>query len=101
MKKKKLTYHDREVKVSVESYQNNGTLALMLVYDNDDSDVITVNLNSRFQSDSMAFLDTNNYPDIEKWIQKNNLGLPMGVKNDPASVNIPFIHYLQRGYDNR
>lgn len=78
MKKKKLTYHDREVKISVESYQNNGTLALMLVYDNDDSDVITVNLNSRFQSDSMVFLDTNNYPDIEKWIQKNNLGLPMG-----------------------
>ena len=89
MKKKKLTYHDREVKILVESYQNNGTLALMLVYDNDDSDVITVNLNSRFQSDSMAFLDTNNYPDIEKWIQKNNLGLPMGVKERSGFCKYP------------
>lgn len=79
MKKKKFTYHGREVKVSVESYRNNGTLALMFVYDNDDTDVITVNLNSPFQSKSMAFLDTNNYPDIEKWIQKNGIGISMIV----------------------
>lgn len=98
MKKKKLTYHDREVKISVESYQNNGTLALMLVYDNDDSDVITVNLNSRFQSDSMAFLDTNNYPDIEKWIQKNNLGLPMGgVKERSGFCEYPLYTIFTTG----
>ena len=89
MKKKKLTYHDREVKVSVESYQNNGTLALMLVYDNDDSDVITVNLNSGFQSDSMAFLDTNNYPDIEKWIRENNLGLAMNLMERSGFCEYP------------
>ncbi len=89
MKKKKRTYHDREVKVSVESYQNNGTLALMLVYDNDDSDVITVNLNSPFQSKSMAFLDTNNYPDIEKWIRQNNLGLPMNLTEKSGFCTYP------------
>ena len=89
MKKKKLTYHDREVKVSVESYQNNGTLALILVYDNGDSDVITVNLNSIFQSKSMAFLDTNNYPDIETWIRKNNLGLAMNLTEKSGFCEYP------------
>jgi len=89
MKKKKLTYHDREVKVSVESYQNNGTLALMLVYDNDDSDVITVNLNSLFQSKSMAFLDTNNYPDIERWIRQNGLGIAMNVSERSGFCSYP------------
>ena len=42
--KKKLTYHDRPVKMKVESYRNNGTLAVVLVYRNGESDVITVNL---------------------------------------------------------
>lgn len=79
MKKKKLTYHGRPVKVSAESYRNNGSLALMLTYDNGDTEVITVNLNSRFQSDSLAFIDTNNHPAAERFIQDNGLGAPMGV----------------------
>ena len=79
MKKKKLTYHGRPVKVSAESYRNNGSLALTLTYDNGDTEVITVNLNSRFQSDSLAFIDTNNHPAAERFIQDNGLGVPMGV----------------------
>ena len=53
---KKLTYKGRTVKVKATTYRNNGTLAVMLIYDNGDSDVITTNLNSLMQSDSMAFL---------------------------------------------
>ena len=87
--KKKLTYHDRPVKMKVESYRNNGTLAIVLVYRNGDSDVITVNLNSRYQSNSMAFLDTNNYPDIEAWIKENDLGLPMGVIEQSGFCKYP------------
>ena len=41
--------------------------------------VVTVNLNHPMQSDSMAFLDENNYPGIGKWIEKNHLGMQMGV----------------------
>lgn len=87
--KKKLTYHDRPVKMKVESYHNNGTLAIVLVYRNGDSDVITVNLNSRYQSNSMAFLDTNNYPDIEAWIRENDLGFPMGVIEQSGFCKYP------------
>lgn len=89
MKKKKLTYHGRPVTVKAESYRNNETLAVMLVYRNNEFDVITVNLNSSFQSDSMAFLDTNNYPDIEKWIRENNLGLPMNLTQRSGFCEYP------------
>ena len=77
--KKKLKYKGRPVEVKAETYRNNETLALTLNYEDGDRDVITVNLGNGYQSESMAFLDSNNFPDIEKWIQKNHLGLPMGV----------------------
>ena len=77
--KKNLKYRGRTVEVKAETYRNNGTLALTLVYEDGERDVITVNLGNGYQSESMAFLDSNNYPDIEKWIQKNNLGVAMGV----------------------
>ena len=86
---KKLTFRTHPVEVKATTYMNNGTLALMLTQKNGDSDVVTVNLNSPMQSDSMAFLDTNNYPDIEKWIQKNNLGLPMYVTERSGFCTYP------------
>ena len=87
--KKKLKYKGRPVEVKAETYRNNETLALTLVYEDGDRDVITVNLGNGYQSESMAFLDTNNFPDIEKWIQKNNLGLPMGVLIQSGFVRYP------------
>ena len=87
--KKKLTYHGRPVKVKATTYRSNGTLALMLTHGNDDSDVITVNLNSPIQSDTMAFLDVNTYPDIEAWIRENNLGLPMNVTERSGFCQYP------------
>ena len=90
MKKKKLTFNGRPVTVSKESYQNNGTLAVMLTYEDDgDSEVITVNLNDPLQSDSMAYLDINHYPQIEKWVQKHNLGLPMGIMQRSGFCTYP------------
>lgn len=80
MKKKKFTYRGRTVSLSTDTYRNNGCLALILNYKNGEQDVISTNLNSRFQSSSMCFLDTNNFPTIEQFIQRNKLGWPMGVK---------------------
>ncbi len=90
MKKKKITFNGRPVSVSKESYQNNGTLAVILTYEDDeDTEVITVNLNDPLQSDSMAYLDINHYPQIEKWVQKYNLGLPMGVMQRSGFCQYP------------
>ena len=77
---KQFIYNGEPVFLKAESYRNNGRLALVMV-SNDGTirDVITVNLNSCFQSGSTAFLDTNNYPDIEKWIRKHYDLTPEGI----------------------
>lgn len=81
MDKKTYKYNGDTLTVERNSYSNNGTLALCLCHlDGSISDVVTKNLNHPMQSDSMAFLDTNNYPKIERFIEKNGLGLPMGYK---------------------
>ena len=73
-------YHGTQVRLGKEQYQSNGTLAVAMYTRNGDLyDVITVNLQDPMQSDSMAYLDTNNHPGIDKWLEKRNLALPMNV----------------------
>ncbi len=74
-------YDYKGTKVSLEKteYRNNGTVALIL--NKEDGElyaVATVNLNHPLQSESLAFLDENNLPEIGKWIEENGLGVNMG-----------------------
>lgn len=72
-------YNGKKVSLKAEQYRNNGTLAVsMHTKDGDLFDIITVNLNDMLQSDSMAYLDTNNHSTIGKWLEKKGLALPMG-----------------------
>ena len=75
------TYDYKGTKVTVEKGEyRNGTVALMLnETDGELYAVATVNLCHPLQSESMAFLDENNLPGIGKWIEKNHLGMRMGV----------------------
>ena len=57
------TYNGTKVRLEKEEYQSNGTIALaMYTKDGELYDVVTVNLQDRMQSDSMAYLDVNNHP---------------------------------------
>ena len=87
--KKKFTFRGQPVKISAESYQVNGTLALMLTHRNGDRDVLTVNLGNPFQSETRAFLDTNNYPDAESFIWENGLGEATGITARSGFVEYP------------
>ena len=72
-------YHGTEVSLEKGTYRN-GTVALLLnETDGELYAVATVNRCHPLQSDSMAFLDENNLPGIGKWIEKNHLGMRMGV----------------------
>ena len=51
--------------------------------------VATRNLGHPLQSDSMAFLDENNLPGIGKWIEKNHLGMRMGVLAQSGFCSYP------------
>ena len=90
---KTCTYHGRPVKIKVESYRNNGHLALLMYPEGDDYGyVITTNLNSPLQSDTLAFLDTNNFPGIEKFITRNHIGVSMGVSERSGFCQYPLFH---------
>ena len=95
--KTKLIYNDRPVKAKAETYRNNGTLALTLVYEDGDRDVVTVNLNSPFQSENTAFLDINNYPGIDEWIRKNGLGVSMNITQRSGFCEYPLYSILSYG----
>ena len=79
---KTLKINDTEVKLSFESYRNNGTLAveMITVPDEDLYAVITVNLCCPLQTDRLAFVDENNLPGIGAWLRKNKIASPLGYK---------------------
>lgn len=71
-------YNGEEVYLQKEEYRNNGTTAiLMYTTGGDYYGDVTVNLNSKLQSKSLVFLDTNNMSGIGKWLEENNLALPL------------------------
>ena len=72
-------YLGTELSLRKESYRN-GTVALVMdTMDGEEYAVATVNLCHPLQSDCFAFLDENNLPGIGDWIEKNDLGVRMGV----------------------
>ena len=86
---KQYKYKGKPVSLRTDTYRNNGTLAVVMETEDGESYVITTNLNSPFQSSSMAFLDINNYPGIDKWIEKNGLGLGMGIQQQSGFCEYP------------
>ena len=79
---KTLKFNDTEVKLSFESYRNNGTLAveMITVPDEDLYAVITVTLCCPLQTDRLAFVDENNLPGIGAWLKRNKIATPLGYK---------------------
>ena len=79
-------------------YQSNGTLAIRLVDMADgcpfanltvnipDSDVLA-------NADEYAFVDTNNCPWAEDFIEKNKLGTPTGIYGQSGYCSYPLYHF--------
>ena len=79
---KTLKFKGIEVSLCFDSYQNNGTLAVLMntVAEDELYGVITVNLGSLLQTDRLAFVDENNLPGIGAWLRKNKIASPLGYK---------------------
>ena len=79
---KSLKFKGTEVSLSFDSYQNNGSLAVLMntVPDEDLYAVITVNLCCPLQTDRLAFVDENNLPGIGAWLKRNKIATPLGYK---------------------
>ena len=79
---KTLKFKGTEVSLSFDSYQNNGSLAVLMntVPDDEPFAVITVNLCCPLQTDRLAFVDENNLPGIGAWQKRNKIATPLGYK---------------------
>ncbi len=74
---KTLKFKGTAVSFSFDSYQNNGSLAVLMntVPDEELYGVITVNLGSLLQTDRLAFVDENNLLGIGAWLRKNKIAV--------------------------
>jgi hypothetical protein len=86
---KQYKYKGKPVSLRTDTYRNNGTLAVVMEHEDGETDVITTNLNSPLQSESLAFMDENNNPGIGKWLEKNGLGLGMGIQQQSGFCEYP------------
>ena len=91
-------YDFRGIKVSLrkESYRTNGTLAVIMdeVESGDEYAVMTVNLCSPMQDDSrLAFVDTNNIEDIDKWLVGQGLATHDGVHASSGFCTYPLMSF--------
>ena len=82
MRTKLSSYCGYEVELSRNSYENNGRLAVSLIClpEHEPFGTISVNINYPLSRDekSLTFVDTNNYPGIEKWLRENQIAKPTG-----------------------
>jgi hypothetical protein len=87
---KTFKYKGINVHVKYDTYVNNNTLAVELFSTNGLMiDVVTVNLCSLMQGSTLAFIDTNNLPDIGKWLEDNGIAVPMGYSERSGFCNYP------------
>ena len=90
-------FNGTEVSLNFASYRNNDTLAVEMntVPDDDSYAVITVNLNSPLQNDTMAFVDENNLPGIRAWLKKNGIAKPLGYVQQSGFCRYELFSFLR------
>ena len=75
-------YNGQKVHLRYTTYRSGGSLAVEMLRDDDPEflEVITVNLCSPMQDGSCAFIDSNNLPDIGKWLEDNGISTDTGFR---------------------
>lgn len=83
------------VRAERSKYQNNGSLAVVLM-DNDTEEtvaVITVNLPDGFAGDEYQYVDTNNCPWAPKFLEDNKLAEPVGFSTPSGFCTYPLYKF--------
>ena len=74
-------YKEGKIYIYRDTYVNNGSLAVFLKNEKGEGiTVITVNIevSDYIGDEQCAYVDTNNYPWVEKFLVKNNIAQPTG-----------------------
>ena len=95
--KKCYEYRGHRVTISYTTYRKTGTLAVLMNYiDGEmecDYDVVSVNLCSGLQDGQMAYVDTNNVPEIDRWLVKNGIAEDTGVRTVSGFCTYPLLQF--------
>ncbi len=82
-----------EVELETTSYADNGTLAIQMLSEKEPFAVITLNLNSPLQDKTHAFLDTNNCPWAEAFVDKYGLTTFTGAYGESGFCTYPLYQF--------
>lgn len=93
--KKCYAYRGHRVAISYTTYRKTGTLAVLMNYiDGEmecDYDVISVNLCSGLQDGQTAYVDTNNIPEIDRWLEENGIAENTGINTVSGFCSYPLM----------
>lgn len=74
------TPYGDSVTLSRSTYRYNNSLAvLMFCEDGEPYGNVTVNITDGIADDELAYVDTNNIPWLEKFLEKNKIAKPTGI----------------------
>ena len=99
----KVNIYEKEFEITrivIEKYANNGNLALQIMCIDDETGwedyfaKLTVNLTEYTLNENEAFVDTNNCPWAEKFIEENNIGKFQNIYAPSG-----YCHYPQYKFD--
>ena len=79
--KRIFTFKGIQVILRKAAYRHGGTLAVIMdeVESCDEYGVITVNLSHEIQDGYVAFVDTNNIPGIDTWLEEQGIARSTGI----------------------
>ena len=91
--KVKLYGEEYEIWLRKSAYASNNSLAVQADCDEGPFATLTVNLNNFLQGEDYAYVDTNNCPWAEEFLQENNLADPVGVYGQSGWCTYPLYHF--------
>ena len=87
-------YANYNVVIRKTQYANNGNLALLLeTPDGEPVANLTVNLPDEILASNCAYLDTNNLPEAEWFVQSNGLAKPTGEYGNSGYCSYPLYEF--------
>lgn len=87
-----INYWQEKTKIRLfeTKYSSNNTLAIVALDEyGEEFCKLSVNLNSPMQGDNLAFVDTNNLPWVEQFLQENDIAYPMFYSECSGWCNYP------------
>ena len=93
--KKCYEYIGHRVAISYTTYRKTGTLAVLMNYiDGEmecDYDIISVNICSGLQDGQTAYVNTNNIPEIDRWLEENGIAENTGINTISGFCTYPLM----------